>query len=416
MSDMATDDVAVSPTARRNARLYLVGLGASLTGDSAMTLVAAIWVKTLTGSSAAAAVVGVCLYALSLLGPLAGMAADRVRRQPFLVAVNVASAAALLPLLIVDRYHAVWVVYAVMAAYGISLVLIDPAESALFAVMLPPQLRQRVNGIRLTLQEGGKLVAPLLGAGLFTVLGGGTVAALDAATFLIAAAVTSRLRVDEPPPTPQGEPWRAELAAGFAFIRRSADLRTTVAAAAAAMAVSGVAVAAQFSLVDALGQRPAFLGVLTGLLGAGSVAAGLTSSRVLRAHGEHRLILLGLLNGTLGYVLYATGWLPAALIGAFVFGFALPWTVVAAINLVQRRAPTALQGRCAAALTFGLFAPQPVAQLLGAAVINHISYRIVYVLAAAATLATAGYTALHDHSPEDHAVPGAGACGHTSKP
>jgi len=72
----------VSPTARRKARLHLVGLGAFLTGSSAMTLVAAIWVKTLTGSSDAAATVGVCLYAPSLLGPLAGVLADRVSRKP----------------------------------------------------------------------------------------------------------------------------------------------------------------------------------------------------------------------------------------------------------------------------------------------------------------------------------------------
>ncbi len=397
MSGPAAGDDAESATARRNARLYLVGLGASLTGTSAMTLVAAIWVKTLTGSNAAAAVAGVCLYAPSLLGPLAGVLADRVRRQPFIVAVNIASGAALLPLLAVDRYHAVWVVYAVMIAYGTSLVLTDPAESALFAVMLPTELRQQINGIRLTLQEGGKLVAPLLGAGLFTVLGGGTVAALDAATFLLAAAVTSRLRVHEPPPTPTRSHWRAQLTAGLAFLHRSPDLRTTVAAAAAAMAVSGVAVAAQFSLIDALGRRPAYLGVLTGLLGAGSIVAGLTSSRILHASSEHRLLLLGLLNGALGYTLYATGRLPAALAGAFLFGFALPWSVVAAINLVQRRTPDALQGRCAAALTFALFAPQPLAQLLGAAVISHLGYRPIYLTAAALTLATAAYTARHPH-------------------
>jgi len=130
----------VSPTARRNARLHLVGLGAFL-----------------TGSSAAAAAVGVCLYAPSLLGPLAGVLADRVRRKPYLVAVNLASAGALLPLLVVDRYHAVWVVYAVMVVCGLSLVLVDTAESALFAAMLPAELRQQVNGIRLTLQEGGRL-------------------------------------------------------------------------------------------------------------------------------------------------------------------------------------------------------------------------------------------------------------------
>ena len=61
---------------RRNARLYLTGLAASLLGDSAMSLVAGVWVKSLTGSSAQAGLVSACVYAPSLAGPLAGMVVD----------------------------------------------------------------------------------------------------------------------------------------------------------------------------------------------------------------------------------------------------------------------------------------------------------------------------------------------------
>jgi hypothetical protein len=42
--------------------------------------------------------------------------------------------------------------------------------------MLPVGIRQRVNGWRLGIQETGRLVAPLLGAGLFSLVGGGAVA------------------------------------------------------------------------------------------------------------------------------------------------------------------------------------------------------------------------------------------------
>jgi MFS family permease len=46
-----------------------------------MTLVAGIWVKSLTGSSSAAALVAMCVNASSLLSLVAGMLADRVRRR-----------------------------------------------------------------------------------------------------------------------------------------------------------------------------------------------------------------------------------------------------------------------------------------------------------------------------------------------
>src|SRR3954470_6377148 len=309
---------------RRNARIYLLALAASLVGDSAMSLVAGIWVKSLTGSSSAAAIVAVCIYAPSLLSPLAGMLADRVRRLRMLVVVNLLSAAAVLPLLLVHSADQVWLIYVVMLAYGSSLVLIDPAENALFAVMLPDHVRRRVNGVRLAMQEGGKLVAPLLGAGLFVVLGGGFVAALDAVTFVIAALVLLRLRFTEPAPVPVRRHWRAELVAGFAHIRAVPQLSAVTIAAALAMVVAGFATPAQYSLVDALHRSPGYLGVLTGLLGAGSIVAGLVSGPLITRIGERWLAVLGLANGALGNLLRMTGWEPAALAGSVVSGFALP--------------------------------------------------------------------------------------------
>ena len=379
--------------ARRNARIYLVGLAASLVGNSAMSLVAGIWVKSLTGSSSAAAIVSVCVYAPSLLGPLGGVLADRVRRRPMLVILNLASGVAILPLLLVHSAGQVWLIDAVMLGYGLSLVLDGPAETALFAVMLPPHLRRQINGMRLALQEIGRLVAPLLGAGLFALLGGGTVAALDAATFVIAALALTRLRITEPPPAPTHRHWRAELTAGFAHIRAAPEMRAVVIAGAVAMAVSGVSSPAVYGLIDALHRSPSFLGPLTSLLGAGSIIASLTSGRLIRRIGERWLAVLGLVDGVLGSALRVVGTVPTALASSLVLGFALPWTFVAVINLTQRDTPTALQGRVSAAVTLALFAPQPLAQGVGAAVIAHTGYRTLYLATAAVDIAAAGWLA-----------------------
>ena len=356
-----------------------------------MSLAAGIWVKSLTGSSALAALVSVCVYAPTLLAPLAGMLADRVRRRPLLVGVNVVMASIMVTLLAVRSAGQVWLIFAVMTAYGLAIIVADPAESALFVSMLPTDLRARVNGLRLSLTEGGKLTAPLLGAGLFALLGGGTVAAIDAGTFAVAAFTTSRLRLTEPRPAdhPRDSPaWHRQVLAGFAHLRTSSEMRVVVIAGAAAMAISGLGVAAQYSLVDALGQPPAFLGALTAALGAGSIVAGLSSGRLIVRLGEQRLALLGLLNFAAGTLLRATGWLPAAVAGSFVLGFALPWSVLAVINLTQRSTPDALQGRVASVVTLALFAPQPLTQIIGAAIIGPLGYRTVYLIIAAMMLAT----------------------------
>ncbi len=377
--------------ARRNARLYLTGLGASLLGNSALTLVAGIWVKSLTGSSSEAGLVSVCIYLPLVFGPLAGIAADRVRRRPFLIIINLATAVVVLALLLVRSSAELWLIYTVMLGYGVSLALIDPAESALFAVMLPDHIRRQVNGVRLALQEGGRLIAPLVGAGLFELLGGGVVAALDAVTFVVAALMLTRLRLTEDKPIRKERHWRAELTAGLRFIWTVPLLRTTLIAAAIAMFISGMEVAAPYSLVSALHRPPSFLGVLTAVLGAGSIIASLTSSRLIARIGEYRLALWGLVNGVLGNLLVSGAGLVGALLGFFVFGFWLPWTVVAVLNLRQRLTPNKFQGRVAAAVVFLLFAPQPLSQLAGAAIIGQVSYRYVYIGAALGCLAIIGW-------------------------
>lgn len=378
---------------RRNARRYLLALAASLVGNSAMTLVAGIWVKSLTGSDSVAGAVAVAIYAPSLAAPLMGAWVDRVRRRPFLIAVNVASAAALLPLLLVRTADDVWIIFVVMVAYGVSLVVVDPAENALFAVMFRDEMRQRINGLRLALQEGGKVVAPLLGAGLFALVGGGAVAALDAATFLLAAVAVSRLELSEPASTPPTSPWRTELAAGVRHLRAVPALRTVTLAAAVSMVLAGIATPTQYALVDALGREPSYLGVLTGVLGAGSVVAGLTSAWVISRIGERRLAVWGLVNGAIGWSLYATARLPLVLTGAAILGFTLPWIVVAIVNLAMRRTPDELQGRMSAALTMALFAPQPAAQAVGSVAVGALPYQAIYLAVAGAAIVTAVWLA-----------------------
>jgi hypothetical protein len=132
------------------------------------------------------------------------------------------------------------------------------------------------------------------GAGLFALAGGATVSVFDAVTFVIAAVMLSRIRLREARPAPQPRSWRAGLLAGLGHIRRTPELRGLLAAASVVMSFSAVLVAAQYSLVQAAGEPPAFLGVLSAGLGAGSIAASMVSGRLLRSAGERWLAVLGM--------------------------------------------------------------------------------------------------------------------------
>lgn len=404
-----SDVLNSSRTASHNVRLYLVGLTASLIGDSAMSVVAGIWTKDLTGSNRTAGLVSVCIFAPSLLAPVAGLLADRFARRRFLIAVNLAAAAVVLTLLAVHGAGQTWLVFVVMSWYGLTLVLTDPAENALLADLLPAERLGRMNGLRMTLQEGCKLIAPLAGAGLYALAGGHWVAVLDAASFLVAAACVLAMRGADVRPEPRAsdaceraigmaspragaqrrreqQRWRTEVLAGLRHVRNDHTLAVLTVVGALAMAVSGVAFPAQYALVDALHRPASFIGVLTALLGAGSIVAGLLAGRVMERVGGRGITALGCLVAMTSYALVATGALVPALLSRVVAGAALPWIVVAVITAGQQRTPANLQGRVSATLVFALFATQPVAQAAGALLVDPLGYRGLYVGAAVANL------------------------------
>jgi MFS family permease len=199
----------------------------------------------------------------------------------------------------------------------------------------------------------------------------------------------SRIRLREARPAPEPRHWRADLLAGFGHIHRTPQLRRLLSAASIVMGFSGVLVAAQYSLVQGVGEPPSFLGVFSAGLGAGSIVASLVSGRLLRSVGERWLAVLGMADFALGNAMRATGRLPLAVAGSVVLGFALPWLFLALLNLAQRCTPPELQGRVSAAVTLVFFGPQAPLQVLGALVIRYATYRQLYLAGAAVAVVTA---------------------------
>ncbi|WP_206681144.1 MFS transporter [Actinomadura sp. J1-007] len=345
----------------RNAGLYLGGVVVSGFGSSAMSLAAGIWVKSLTGSSSLAALTTFCVWAPALAGPLIGTFADRTRRLPLLVRANLVLAALLPALLAVGPGWRLGLLFAVLTVYGAAAVLLDAAEAALVAAAVPEGLRGDFNGLRLTANEGMKLVAPLAGAGLFVRFGGQAVAVLDAATFVLAAGAFALMRVAEPDPEPApAGRWAAEAAEGARWLWRHAALRRLVAAGCATMLVAGLNGAAVYAVVDAgLHRPPAFTGVLYAVQGVGSVVSGLVAGALLRRVPERVFAAAGIALFGAGVALRTLPSAPVALAASAMIGAGLPCVLIAALTAVQRETPGALLGRVAATANTLLFAPTP---------------------------------------------------------
>jgi MFS family permease len=351
-----------------------------------------IWVKTLTGSNAAAGLTFFFFTAPTLLAPGAGLLADRMRRRSLLVATHSLTAAAVTLLLFVHGPEQVWLVYLVMALYGLSYAVLGSAQSALLTVMLPAELLPDANAALRTVQESLRLVGPLTGAALFVVIGAHTIVLIDAATFVVPICSLLLLRTREPAPPPLTRRLRKELMGGIVHVARTIELRQAVVAGALSTTVFGFIETITYAVADAgLHERAAFVGVLVTVQGAGALVGGLTAARLVRALGEGRVIALALFTAATGALLELPPLLAPVIAGFVLIGTAIPWIVVALISLTQRVTPNHLQGRAYSAVDTLITAPQTASIALGAGLISMTGYRPLLVAMAAVMSAAAIY-------------------------
>jgi MFS family permease len=383
----------------RDARLLVTGQTLSSFGDWAMWIVLAIWMKSLTGSSARAGLVFFMLGLGSLAGPLGGLLADRVRRRPLMIACDCVLGASVLVLLLVDDRNTAWLIYLVALLYGLAGTVFYPAQAALLRLMLPEELLADANGALSTMRQGLRLVAPLAGAGLFAAFGGGVVAVLDAFTFAGSAFLMSRMRVTESRPEPPEHHFLREVGAGIAHIWRSVPLRQMTAAATISLLVVGFAETLIFYVIAHLGKSPSFFGVFGALQGIGSIAGGLTAAWMLRLAGDVRIVGLGLGIFGVGDLLLIVPSLPIVFLGFTIAGVGIMWATVGFTTALQLRTPLAIQGRVSAAADVSLNIAQTVSIATGAALSTVVDYRVLFVVMAVVVVASAGYLVTREHDP-----------------
>ncbi|MFF8732585.1 MFS transporter [Streptomyces sp. NPDC015171] len=377
----------------RDARLCLTAVVVSGFGTSSLWLASGIWVKDMTGSDGLAALCVLAMWAPALAGPALGTLADRVRRRPLLITLNLGLAGLLLVLLAVDSPGRLWLVFAVLLVYGAAGTVHDAAESALVTAAVGPGLLADFNGLRMTLTEGMKLVAPLTGAGLYAACGGRAVACLDAVSFVLAAGVYALLRTDGERPAASGAGWWRETVEGVRYLWGLPAPRRLVAAGGTTMLLTALASTTVYAVVDRLGHSPACTGVLYAVQGAGSVTVGLLAGPALRRLGERRFAAAGIALTGVAVAARAVPWDPVAAASSAAAGLGLPCVLIAALTAVQREAPGPLLGRATATAHTLLFTPNVLGLALGAGLVERAGPGLLLPLCAAALLGTAAVLA-----------------------
>lgn len=370
------------------------GLSASMLGDSLMLLVLSMWVKTLTGSNSLAGLTFFFMVIPALAAPYLGVLVDRVRRKPLLVWGNLASAVAVMPLLLVRDAGDVWLIWLVAFAYGVSFIMLPAALNGLLKELMPDELLIDANASIQTTKESFRLFGPLVGAALFASVGGWLVAVVDAASFLVAAAAIASIRVRETAPEPETAPMREQLLVGLRHLVADRLLKHLMVGFGLTLLVIGYTEAAIYALLDGFEKPATYAGFLVSVQGIGAVLGGLVVSRLVRRHGEIPVAVAGLvLMGVASAGIALSPTLPLVLAWVAVLGVTLPLLMVSYLTLLQRRTPQRVMGRVSTAVEVVLSTPQAISLATGSLLVVLLDWRTIFLIKAVVILAAAAHVA-----------------------
>jgi NRE family putative nickel resistance protein-like MFS transporter len=242
----------------------------------------AVYVNKLTGSATA---VGLALALRSVpwftIGPFAGLVADRLDRRAVMVSTHLIRAVLVgcLPFT-----HAAWQAYVLSVSSAVFAPVFRPARSALLAQVAAGDKLVPTVAVTETTHQLLHSIGPAFGGLIVLVFGARNAFFVDAASFVIAAAVLQSV-------APRGRPVATtqsavqDLREGFRAVARMPAVRTYAALnAGLALGFGGIIALLVTYLRDTLGRPGGEYGIVLSVMGLGTV---LTSVAIAATDNHH---------------------------------------------------------------------------------------------------------------------------------
>ena len=311
------------------------------------------------------------------LGPLV----DRLSRRRLLVVSDVVRAGVFVLLPFVDRPG---LIVALAGVNGIATGFFRPAAWAGFPNLVPEEDREQATSLLSTVEHAAWMLGPVAAGGLLAVSGPDAAYWVNAATFVLSAALVMRipassLRSDEP--ITRGH-WE-DLRAGFGLVFHSRPLLTVLVAwNLSALATAFVNVAEVPLVKDDLGGGNVGLGLLVGATGLGLVIGSFFAASALERVGMRALYAGSLLVMAIGFGTAAAS--PTVAVAAVLAAFATIGNGAAIVCnqlLVQEGAPDAMRGRALAVLMSTYYGVLGLAMAGGGLVVDGAGARVAWAVA-----------------------------------
>ena len=369
-----------------------------MTGSAVTSVVLPVLVFDRTGSAAATGgLFAVRVVPYLLFGLIAGPVADRGDRRRLIIGGNLAEGllVATIPVAAAFGVLTTVQVYAVAALSATAFVFSDAAVFGAVPALVGSERIAAANGVLAALASTAEIAGPVLAGVLIAVIGAASAVMVDAASFLVAAAlvasIRSSFRTDASPPEHVriGE----QLHKTRQFVRSKPVIGVLFVAGFANSfafgAVLGLLVP-YASTVLGIARGSGFVGVLYGAGGVGSLLAGLGFARLFGVDRVSWLTpgSLTISGVAAGMLAFTQSWVFATVL-LVVFSATITTTIMTGITYRQIASPDELRSSVNVIGRMIAWGGQPFGAAIGAVVATLVDVEASYAGAALVMLAAA---------------------------
>jgi MFS family permease len=330
-----------------------------------------------------------------LIGLVAGVWVDRLRRRPVMIAADIGRALLLgsIPLVALTKHPRIEQLYVVALLVSLLTVFFDVAEQSYIPAVVGSERLLDANSKLAATQSIAEVGGFGIAGWLVQLFTAPVAIAIDAVTFVVSAVFVTTIRTPEPPPAPRIERrsiWR-EMIEGLSALRADPSLRAIALSVAAFECTFGI-VGTVYSLyaLRELGFMPGVLGLVYAIGGISSLSAAMLAGRVTQRFGIGPTMIGGLALASIGIL-----FMPLARgAGMVALLLLLAQQVVGdggatlyeinATSLRQAIAPAALLGRINAGIRVAALGATLLGTAAGAVLAQTAGYRPTLVVGALA--------------------------------
>ena len=383
----------------RNFRLYYLGQLVSLNGTWMQSVAQSWLIYRLTGSGTMLGLVGSLTLVPNLVfGIYGGWLADRFARRRLLMIAQLLAMlqAALLGALTLLGWIQPWHIVVLALTLGLVQAVETPVRQSFISQLVPRADLANAIALNSSMFHLARFIGPAIAGVLVAWIGEGPVFLVNAISFVAVLLSLFKLQLPNTLRSQDSQQGLISLWSGLHFARRHRLIRTLLMmVATVSLLGSAMVVLMPIFVVQVYGQGPGTLGLLMGMLGAGSLSGALLLASRRDFRLLERRIAIAAISVALGLILFALNpWHGTALLILFIIGFSATSVFASSNTLIQLAVPDQLRGRVMALFTIALQGMISIGQLVLGSAADTISVRMVVALSGGLLLILTGILAM----------------------